>query len=96
MSGGFFSSYQSVHNENVLLQFDTSKSDGQFRKPASNEKLLGLMGGFEFTPFQTGAHFSVLIDFFFHLMHRTVALETSVKWFVENYDVARTAMKTKA
>lgn len=57
--------------------FDTSKSDGQFRKPASNEKLLGLMGDFEFTPFQT-------------------ALETSVKWFVDNYDVARTGRKTKA
>lgn len=33
--------------------FDTSKSDGQFRKAASNEKLLRLMGGFEFTPFET-------------------------------------------
>ncbi|KZS87984.1 NAD(P)-binding protein [Sistotremastrum niveocremeum HHB9708] len=31
--------------------FDTSRADGQFRKPASNEKLLKLMGGFEFTPF---------------------------------------------
>jgi hypothetical protein len=26
-------------------QFDTMKSDGQFRKPASNKKLLDLMGG---------------------------------------------------
>ncbi|KAJ7291294.1 NAD dependent epimerase/dehydratase family-domain-containing protein [Mycena rebaudengoi] len=32
--------------------FDTTKSDGQFRKPASNKKLLGLMGGFQFTPFE--------------------------------------------
>ncbi|KAK2460805.1 hypothetical protein APHAL10511_007275 [Amanita phalloides] len=31
--------------------FDTSKADGQFRKPASNKKLLTLMGGFQFTPF---------------------------------------------
>ena len=34
-----------------ILQFDTSKADGQFRKPASNKKLLNLIGGFEFTPF---------------------------------------------
>ena len=34
-----------------VLQFDTSKADGQFRKPASNKKLLNLIGGFEFTPF---------------------------------------------
>ncbi|KAI0791452.1 hypothetical protein BC629DRAFT_1509653 [Irpex lacteus] len=32
--------------------FDTSKADGQFRKPASNKKLLELTGGFEFTPFE--------------------------------------------
>ncbi|TFK32101.1 hypothetical protein BDQ12DRAFT_617688 [Crucibulum laeve] len=31
--------------------FDTSRADGQFRKPASNKKLLNLIGGFEFTPF---------------------------------------------
>jgi hypothetical protein len=36
------------------LQFDTTRSDGQFRKPASNKRLLELMGGFEFTPFQEG------------------------------------------
>ncbi len=34
--------------------FDTSKADGQFRKPASNKKLLELTGGFEFTPFEQG------------------------------------------
>jgi len=31
--------------------FDTTRADGQFRKPASNKKLLKLIGGFEFTPF---------------------------------------------
>jgi len=31
--------------------FDTTRADGQFRKPASNKKLLKLMGGFRFTPF---------------------------------------------
>jgi GDP-L-fucose synthase len=35
-------------------QFDTSRPDGQFRKPASNAKLLRLIGGFEFTPFDKG------------------------------------------
>jgi len=34
-------------------KFDTSRADGQFRKPASNKKLLSLLGGkFEFTPFE--------------------------------------------
>ena len=32
-------------------RFDSTKADGQFRKPASNKKLLNLIGGFEFTPF---------------------------------------------
>ncbi|GBE83608.1 hypothetical protein SCP_0506630 [Sparassis crispa] len=31
--------------------FDTSRADGQFRKPASNKKLLSLIGDFHFTPF---------------------------------------------
>ncbi|KAG8980676.1 hypothetical protein FRB90_007549 [Tulasnella sp. 427] len=33
-------------------KFDTSRADGQFRKPATNAKLLGLIGSdFKFTPF---------------------------------------------
>ncbi|KAK7683762.1 hypothetical protein QCA50_013138 [Cerrena zonata] len=32
--------------------FDTTKADGQFRKPASNKKLLSLIGDFKFTPFE--------------------------------------------
>ena len=35
-------------------RWDASKADGQFRKPASNKKLLELMGGFKFTPFDEG------------------------------------------
>jgi GDP-L-fucose synthase len=35
-------------------QFDTTKADGQHRKPASNAKLLALLPDFEFTPFETG------------------------------------------
>lgn len=40
--------------------FDTTRADGQFRKPASNKKLLSLMGGFEFTPFDKGAYYLYL------------------------------------
>jgi len=31
--------------------FDTARADGQYRKPASNAKLLSLIGDFQFTPF---------------------------------------------
>ncbi|KAH0578554.1 GDP-L-fucose synthase [Termitomyces sp. 'cryptogamus'] len=55
-------------------EFDTTRADGQFRKPASNKKLLDLIGGFEFTPFDQ-------------------ALETTVQWFLQNYDSARTGKK---
>ena len=34
-----------------MNQFDTTRADGQFRKPASNAKLLSLVGDFQFTPF---------------------------------------------
>jgi len=34
------------------IKFDSSKADGQYRKPASNAKLLGLVGDFKFTPFE--------------------------------------------
>ncbi|KAN0140266.1 GDP-L-fucose synthase [Lactarius tabidus] len=59
------------------VKFDTNKSDGQFRKPASNEKLLRLVREtskdneeFKFTPFEKG-------------------LKDTVDWFVANYDNAR-------
>lgn len=54
--------------------FDTSKADGQFKKTASNEKLMKYIPEFEFTPFET-------------------ALDESVKWFLDNYDSARTGAK---
>lgn len=37
--------------------FDTTKADGQFRKPATNKKLMDLIGDFKFTPFQKGTRF---------------------------------------
>jgi GDP-L-fucose synthase len=36
------------------LQFDTSKSDGQFKKTASNKKLLSLNPDFKFTTIEDG------------------------------------------
>lgn len=56
--------------------FDTTRADGQFRKPASNKKLLNLMGGFQFTPFDE-------------------ALDATAKWFLQNYDSARTGKHKK-
>jgi len=40
-------------------KFDASKSDGQYRKPASNSKLLSKIGEWEFTPFDTALQQSV-------------------------------------
>jgi len=39
--------------------FDTTRADGQFRKPASNKKLLSLIGEFKFTPFSEALHLTV-------------------------------------
>ena len=33
------------------LQFDTTKSDGQYKKTVSNEKIVKLLPDFKFTPF---------------------------------------------
>jgi GDP-L-fucose synthase len=64
-----FSVLPKCKRSSSYLQFDTSKLDGQFRKPASNDKLLGLMGGFEFTPFQMGAFtYLVLMGFLLTLL----------------------------
>lgn len=40
-------------------RFDTTRADGQFRKPASNKKLLSLIGDFQFTPFEKALEESV-------------------------------------
>ncbi|OCF40105.1 hypothetical protein I317_06118 [Kwoniella heveanensis CBS 569] len=54
------------------VKYDTSKADGQYRKPASNAKLVRLMNKtgyatFRFTPFEQ-------------------ALQESVQWFLDNHD----------
>ncbi len=38
------------------FQFDITKTDGQFRKTVSNEKLLNYLPTFQFTPLQKGIH----------------------------------------
>lgn len=81
-----------------MRQFDTTRADGQFRKPASNEKLLGLIGEFQFTPFEQGTFLClVVVDGMCANVWGClfVALDTTVKWFVENYDVARTGVNKK-
>lgn len=53
------------------VQFDTSKSDGQFKKTASNAKLMSLLDKpFEFVPMKDG-------------------IGMTVKWFVDNFEIAR-------
>jgi len=34
--------------------YDTTKPDGQYRKPSDNTKLLSIIGDFEFTPIRKG------------------------------------------
>ena len=41
------------------IKFDTSFSDGQFRKTADNTKLMNLIGDFQFTPIEEGIKNSV-------------------------------------
>lgn len=82
-------------------QFDTSRADGQFKKTASNEKLMKYLPDFQFTPFEEGALLFLLSEllrsltspFPAPLLSSTTALTESVKWFVENYDTARTGIK---
>lgn len=40
-----------MHFEGKIV-FDTTKSDGQYKKTASNKKLKALYPGFEFTPIE--------------------------------------------
>lgn len=74
--------------------FDTTKADGQYRKPASNKKLLSLIGDFKFTPFEQGnvaLHKRGLV-----ILKLMLALDETVKWFLENFDTARTGKNKSA
>jgi GDP-L-fucose synthase len=37
-----------------IIKFDTTKADGQYKKTASNKKLLSLYPDFKFTPIREG------------------------------------------
>lgn len=50
--------------------FDTTKPDGQFRKPSDNTKIKDYLPNFEFTPIEKG-------------------IKETIKWFIENYEVAK-------
>jgi len=41
-------------NEHLAIRFDNEAKDGQFRKDVSNEKMLRVLPGFEFTPLAKG------------------------------------------
>ena len=68
--------------------FDSSKSDGQFKKTASNAKLVGLYPDFQFTTIK---------EVFMHELRKLLSLLTlraqglrlACSWFVENYEIAR-------
>ena len=69
---------------------DTTKADGQFKKTASNDKLLSLLPNFRFTAFEEGmvsspASFTLDLDDCLF-----AGLQESVQWFLNNYDKART------
>ena len=57
-----------------MLTYDTTKSDGQYKKTATNERLQKFLDDnnvkFKFTSIEKG-------------------LQNTIKWFVENYDSAR-------
>lgn len=78
---------------------DSSKSDGQFKKTASNEKLMKYLPDFKFTPFHEGEPSSsiflrrIVVDR--DLRTSSTALQESVSWFVQNYDTARTGSAGK-
>ena len=76
------------------IQFDTTRSDGQFRKPASNKKLLNLIGEFQFTPFEEGTS-SFMGAYWLLMVVWCSALDTTVNWFIENYEEARTGNLNK-
>lgn len=47
----------------IMIQLDTTKSDGQFKKTASNAKLKKLRPDFRFTPFKQGRQYFTSYQF---------------------------------
>jgi GDP-L-fucose synthase len=72
-------------------QYDTSKSDGQFKKTASNKKLRTYLPDFQFTPIKDG---TTPIPFLRACGSAAngcpfTAIKETVEWFVANYEEAR-------
>jgi GDP-L-fucose synthase len=78
-----------VMNFKGLYKFDTSCSDGQYKKTASNAKLRKYLPNFRFTPFKQGNFQAELVNSIFSPMadlyvFYLLAIEQSVEWFLEN------------
>ncbi len=78
------------------IVFDTTKSDGQYKKTASNKKLRELYPDFQFTSIRDVSDWYRLFDFF-HCQFTLIifayrfeqGLRQACQWFEANYDVAR-------
>lgn len=73
--------------------FDTSKSDGQYKKTACNHKLKAFLPEYKFTPLEqvfrilaisyTGLCLITLFIFIYQ------GIEEACRWFMDNYETAR-------
>jgi GDP-L-fucose synthase len=70
-------------------QFDTTKSDGQFKKTASNAKLRTYLPDFRFTPIREGEGGGRRRSRLALTSRCGTGIAKSVKWFVDNYEKAR-------
>lgn len=81
---------RSGQTDPTVTQFDSTKADGQFKKTASNAKLRKYLPDFQFTPFEEGESPPSVQASLSRADWMHAALDDSVKWFVNNYDSART------
>lgn len=63
------------------VKYDTTKSDGQFKKTASNAKLRKYRPDFKFTPFKQGRQFNLL-----NQVGEKVKMIYSIKIFFEKLE----------
>ena len=75
-------------------KYDTTKADGQYKKTASNKKLMDLLAAsnsdFKFTPIDQGKDIWFLArDLNQTLILSMIALKETVAWFKANYENAR-------
>lgn len=81
-------------NKYLRSQFDSSKADGQYKKTASNAKLMKLLPNFKFTPFEEGILF-ICTNALIHKVCMCIyvfiqlAVKESVQWFMDNFDAVR-------